>query len=110
MGTGGRRGIGLATAKAFLAEGAKVAICARGREAVDAVVEQLRQIYPGNVLGGRADVRQTTEVRDFVEQVATAWGGVDILVNNAGESHNGTIDNSQDCSADERRHLISLRS
>lgn len=93
--TGGRRGIGLATAKAFLAGGAKVAICARGREAVDEVVDQLQQIYPGRVLGGAVDVRQTSEVRDFVEHVAVTWGGVDVLVNNAGESHNGTIDNSE---------------
>jgi len=93
--TGGRRGIGLAAAKAFLAEGTKVAICARSKDAVDETVATLAGTWPGQIIGGEVNVRDTASVRQFVEQVAVTWGGVDILLNNAGESHSGTIDDSE---------------
>jgi NAD(P)-dependent dehydrogenase (short-subunit alcohol dehydrogenase family) len=44
------------------------------------------------VIATRVDVRNSDQVRAFVEQVALKWGGVDVLVNNAGQGQSGNID------------------
>ncbi|TDC47905.1 glucose 1-dehydrogenase [Jiangella ureilytica] len=76
--TGGTSGIGLATARRFLAEGARVFVCADDAAAVDATVASL------GVGGGYCDVSRSEEVGSMVA-AADAWlGGIDVLVNNAG--------------------------
>ena len=78
--TGGSRGIGLATAKAFVASGASVAITGTDQGRVDAAVAALGK----NALGIRADVRQYSDVEAAFAQTVSTLGGLDILVNNAG--------------------------
>jgi len=78
--TGGSRGIGLATAKAFVAGGAAVAITGTEQGRLDSAVASLSR----NVLGIRADVRQYSEVESALARVVSTFGGVDIVVNNAG--------------------------
>ena len=78
--TGGSRGIGLATAKAFVASGASVAITGTDPGRVDAAVAALGK----NALGIRADVRQYSEVEAALAQTVSTLGGLDILINNAG--------------------------
>jgi NAD(P)-dependent dehydrogenase (short-subunit alcohol dehydrogenase family) len=85
--TGASRGIGEAVARAFASEGARVAICAREGEAVDAVVEDI-EADGGTATGMRADVRDEFDVERFVE-TASRFGepGIDVVVANAGVYH-----------------------
>jgi len=89
--TGASRGIGLAIARAFALEGARVAICARSQEAVDTAAEALRE-NAQDVLARVVDVTDTQGVQHFVSEVVQAWGGVDILVNNAGQGRSGNLE------------------
>ena len=83
--TGGSEGIGRATAKAFAAEGARVAICARRAEPL-AHVEAEILAAGGECLASPADVRRAEEIARFVASVRHRFGQIDILVNNAGTS------------------------
>ncbi|MGQ7859908.1 SDR family oxidoreductase [Pseudomonas sp. 32A] len=89
--TGASRGIGLAIASAYALEGARVAICARSQDAVDAAAEKLRETAE-QILARVVDVTDTQGVQHFVSEVAEAWGGVDILVNNAGQGRGGSLE------------------
>lgn len=77
--TGGSKGIGFACAQAFLAEGARVAICSRTQAHVDAALEDL----PG-ASGFTADLTNADAAATMLEQVQAALGPVDVLVNSAG--------------------------
>jgi NAD(P)-dependent dehydrogenase (short-subunit alcohol dehydrogenase family) len=83
--TGGSSGIGLATARTFLEEGARVAICARGEERLEAAAAALRALPGARVFARVCDVRQPDQVMAWVEGAAAELGGVDVLVNNAGQ-------------------------
>jgi len=80
--TGGSRGIGLATARAFLEHGYRVAICARRRETLDAAERRLAGL--GDLLAVAADVSMAEQAQGLVEAVLSGFGTVDVLVNNAG--------------------------
>ena len=82
--TGGARGIGLAIAQRYLAEGAKVAVADIDRQAVDAAVASLQQQAPAeSVLGVELDVCDQASIEAMVGAVTNRFGGIDILVNNA---------------------------
>ena len=81
--TGGSKGIGLATARLFAEHGASVAIAARGQEALDRALSELRTITD-SVIGVRADMADDEALGELVEQTVSRLGGVDVLVNNAG--------------------------
>jgi len=79
--TGGSKGIGLAVAELFAAEGANVAICARNAEQVAAVVTSLAA--KGVKSWGRAvDVADPAALKQWVEGAAAKFGGVDAIVCN----------------------------
>jgi len=82
--TGGSKGIGLACAKAFAAEGCRVHLAARDRGRL----EQARA-----ELGGEAELHPT-DMRDggALRALAAACAQVDILVNNAGDIPGGTLE------------------
>jgi NAD(P)-dependent dehydrogenase (short-subunit alcohol dehydrogenase family) len=101
--TGGSSGIGLATARAFLNEGAAVAICARGEARLQAVADALRALPGARVYSQVCDVLQPEQVRAFVEGAAAALGGLDVLVNNAGGGRFSTFADTPD--ADWRAEL-----
>lgn len=81
--TGGSKGIGRGIARVFAAQGAKVMIAARGREAADEVVAELRAAG-GTAEAVACDVADWDSVQAMVETTAKAFGGVDILCANAG--------------------------
>lgn len=83
--TGGSRGIGKAIARALAEEGVDVALLARGREALDTAVEEIRGATGRGVIGVTADTGDDGSVHAAVHQVVAALGGVDILVNCAAQ-------------------------
>ena len=85
--TGGSRGIGYATAKAFLKEGAKVIITASREQTAKEAEEKLRALYPeGSVEGIYPDLGCFDCVRGAFAEIAEKYGRIDIVVNNAGMS------------------------
>lgn len=83
--TGGNRGIGLATAKLFLQEGAQVAISGRDENAGRAALAEVRQYAnAGNVLFIPGDVTRAGDCERMVNETVRAFGRLDILFNNAG--------------------------
>lgn len=83
--TGASKGIGLACALAFAAEGARVAMISRSQSNLDAA---LRMLPVGNdrPLLVVADLTQASEAQRAIAAVETALGPVDILVNSAGSA------------------------
>ncbi|MCW8307385.1 SDR family oxidoreductase [Acidiphilium sp. PA] len=79
---GGSRGIGLAIAKGFAAEGASVAICARGAEGLEAARKEIGALG-GAVFAAPCDLADAAQIASFVPEAAGALGGMDVLVNNA---------------------------
>ena len=86
--TGGSRGIGFATADAFLREGAKVAVAASSEKNAEAAVEKLKAIHPdAEVVGISPNLGSFESVKEEFDKVAAKqFGRIDILVNNAGVS------------------------
>ena len=85
--TGGSRGIGYATADAFLKEGAKVIITASSPESAEGAVAKLRQKYPNSVIDGISpNLASLESVREAFQGVSQKYGCVEVLVNNAGVS------------------------
>ena len=92
--TGGSRGIGFATARAFLKEGAKVVITASRPETAEAATAKLRAEFPRATIAGISpDLSSLEEVDAAFRQVAQALGTIDILVNNAGVSESTPLEN-----------------
>lgn len=84
--TGGSEGIGKATAATLAGEGARVAICARRPDVLEAAAEEIRRNTEGEVLAIPTDLRDTDQVENMIATINDTWGGVDVLVNNAGIS------------------------
>lgn len=97
--TGGNSGIGRAVAEAFVAHGARVAVCGRNAE---------RNAETAEALGVRAyetDVGDEEAVVDLVGRAATDLGSLDVLVNNAGMAHVAPV---VDAATDEWRRVIEV--
>ncbi len=77
--TAGASGIGLAIARAFLADDARVFVCDIDQAGLAAAASE----NPG-LLTGRCDMAQRAEIERMVADAATVLGGIDVLVNNAG--------------------------
>ena len=85
--TGGSRGIGYATADAFLREGARVIIAASTQKSADQAVDSLKEKHPNGVVAGISpNLTSLEDVRSIFRAVTGTYGCVDILVNNAGVS------------------------
>ena len=109
--TGSSRGLGLASARALVAEGCRVTICARGRERLLEAAAELgrvdlerrraatRERVPEaggvgaevTVRGIEADVTTAEGIASVVEGTVATFGGLDILVNNVGLARGGTL-------------------
>jgi 3-oxoacyl-[acyl-carrier protein] reductase len=95
--TGSSRGIGLATAKAFAAEGCRLVLSARSQEAL-AEAEAVLRAGGAVVATQVADVTRPDDAARLVQAAVTAFGGIDILVNNVGGSAGGRriVDSTDD--------------
>jgi len=78
------RGLGLATAQAFAAEGCRVAMCARNKPKLEAAAAKIRTDHNAEVFADALDVADSTAVARFVTEVANKFGSIDICVTNAG--------------------------
>jgi citronellol/citronellal dehydrogenase len=81
--TGGGTGIGRATALELARTGARVAICGRRPEPLEAVRVELEKVG-SECLAFPADVREGEQVEALVDRVLERFGSLDVLVNNAG--------------------------
>jgi 3-oxoacyl-[acyl-carrier protein] reductase len=88
--TGGASGIGLATAKRFGAEGAKLCIATRNQEKLDAAVKTLREAGL-DAIGVPVDVRQMSATENLAAKALEAYGRIDILICSHGYSHFGEV-------------------
>ncbi len=89
--TGGASGIGEATVRRFVAEGASVAFCDRDGERGRAVATEL-EAAGAKIVFTQADVGTETACLAFVNGAAERFGRLDILVNNAGIRKYETVD------------------
>ena len=81
--TGASQGIGRASALVLAAGGAKVALCARNREKLQQVAEEIAAAG-GEAAPFKIDVASEEEIKANVKSVLERFGKIDILVNNAG--------------------------
>ena len=81
--TGGSEGIGRATVERLLAEGAKVALCARREDVLHAFAAELRK-NGADVLPIVADATKPGDMERFIDETVKRYGRIDIVVNNAG--------------------------
>ncbi|MFQ5859141.1 MAG: SDR family NAD(P)-dependent oxidoreductase [Anaerolineae bacterium] len=89
--TGGSQGIGRAVAQALAREGARVVICARNLERLEAAASQMAEESGSEVVPVQADTSQPQDVERLVQAAIDRFGRIDILVNNAGSSPGGQI-------------------
>lgn len=81
--TGGAGGIGRATALAFAAEGARVAVVDLRADAAEAVADEIRALG-GEAVAITADVSSEQDIERILATTVASFGGVDVVFNNAG--------------------------
>ena len=86
--TGGTSGIGEATLRLFVEEGARVVFCGRSEEAGASLAGQLG----ANAVYIRADVTREPEIKDTIDLAVSRFGRLDCLFNNAGGPSRGSIE------------------
>lgn len=80
--TGGGSGIGAAIAVTLAAHGARVAVCGRTQDKLDATVAAI-SAAGGDAIGVRADVRSPDQLDAVMQAIEARWQRLDILVNSA---------------------------
>src|SRR5262245_8037946 len=93
--TGSSRGLALASARALAAEGCRVVVTARGREALEAA-EALLKRDGHEVLAVQADVSTPDGAAAVVTRTMDRFGRIDVLVNNVGKAGGGDISATSD--------------
>lgn len=104
--TGGSMGIGAAAALELAAEGCRVAIAARGAQALAEAAEQIGRRTQAEVLTVQADCTQPADIRRMIAAVLERFGRIDILVNSVGAAKSGNFLQLTD---DEWRESLELK-
>jgi len=96
--TGSSRGLGLASARALVAEGCRVCLCARGEERLAEAALEVEAVAkrPNLVTTVQADVSTKDGVERVIEKAVDAFGGLDVLVNNVGRAGGSDILDTSD--------------
>ncbi len=81
--TGGSRGLGLALAREFAREGARIVICGRNPDTLKRAQQELKNEY-GETLAIPCDVTNQQQVTQLIQTVYRHWQRIDVVVNNAG--------------------------
>ena len=102
--TGSSRGIGRGIALELAREGCRVALCARGKDALDAAAAEVRALGV-EAIAVAADVTTPDGVREAVEAANAAFGAIDVLVNNVGGSTGSSF---QETSEEDWQRAIDL--
>lgn len=89
--TGGGRGIGHAIAKAFVEQGARVAVVSRTPASCSAVADELNASHPESARAYAVDVSDHEAVQELGARIIADFGSVNILVNNAGVTRDGLL-------------------
>ncbi len=89
------QGLGRAVALAFAREGARLAICSRRLDAIEATAEEARWLG-AEVLALAADLTRAEDIANLVQRTVERFSGVDILVTNAGGPPAGRFDDFDD--------------
>ena len=104
--TGGTRGIGFATVKKFLENGAKVILLGSRKESVDKAISELKSINENyEVEGAWPNLEDLSSVKKTFEEINEKYGKIDILVNNAGMS---AMDKIYDYKEEDFKKIINL--
>lgn len=93
--TGGSRGLGFFSARSLAAEGAKLAICARGADGLETAAAKLRA-EGTEVLAVCCDIAAADGAQTLLDAVRDRYGGLDILVNNVGGNRRGRFEETTD--------------
>ena len=95
--TGSSKGLGFATAKQLVKEGARVILCSSSEENILRAIEalQLLAIDPSYVTGGVLDLSSAVAIRGFVEEQASLHNGLDIVVTNTAGPKAGGFQDSE---------------
>jgi short-subunit dehydrogenase len=102
--TGASEGIGLATARLFAQEGAKVALAARSANTLHTIVNELHEQHR-EALAVPTDMCNKDAIESMVDSVFQQYGRIDILINNAGQSVRGNV---ADVDIDQFRQIFEL--
>jgi 3-oxoacyl-[acyl-carrier protein] reductase len=95
--TGSSKGLGFASARALVAEGCRVVICARTPDPLQEARRRLAEIAPDDhLLAIVADVSREDGVRVLIDRTVEAFGGIDVLVNNVGVGRGGSLLDTSD--------------
>jgi len=111
--TGAARGQGLAAAKLFAGEGAKVVINDLDADSVEAAVSEIKSAG-GTVLGVPGDVADAGSVEGIVARTVREFGGLDVLYNNAGIGYSATsrmgigMDDVVRCSLEDWNRILDI--
>ncbi len=82
--TGGSKGMGRAVAEVLAADGARVAVMARGRDVLDETVASLHALGSPDAVGISVDMTDPGSIAEGFRQVSERWGALNILVHTIG--------------------------
>jgi len=106
--TAASQGLGYATALQLSREGALVAICSRDEAHITAAADAIHAETRRPVLGIRADVSKSADIKRLVSRVIDEFGGMDILVANAGGPPASVFANTTDTMWQRAYELVTL--